>query len=72
LWETTSSDRDFRNNLWLSDKIKLKDLPNIKLTKPYPIKGYQAFYVDLKYKDPNGGTYTVSTRVFVTDGQKLL
>jgi PhoPQ-activated pathogenicity-related protein len=72
LWETTSSDRDFRNNLWLSDKIKLKDLPNIKLTKPYPTKGYQAFYVDLKYKDPNGGTYTVSTRVFVTDGQKLL
>lgn len=72
LWETTSSDRDFRNNLWLSDKIKLKDLPNIKLTKPYPTKGYQAFYVDLKYKDPNGGTYTVSTRVFVTDGQKVL
>jgi len=72
LWQTTSSDRDFRNNLWMSKNIKLRDLPNIKLTKEYPKKGYQAFYVDMKYKDPNGGTYTVSTRVFVTDGAKVL
>lgn len=72
LWQTTSSDRDFRNNLWLSENIKLKELPKISLTKPYPTKGYQAFYVDLKYKDPNGGSYTTSTRVFVTDGEKLL
>lgn len=72
IWHTTSSDRDFRNNLWLSENIKLKELPKINFTKPYPTKGYQAFYVDLKYKDPNGGTYTTSTRVFVTDGEKLL
>ncbi|MFT4734760.1 MAG: PhoPQ-activated pathogenicity-related protein [Algoriphagus sp.] len=72
LWQTTSSDRDFRNNLWISEKIKLIDLPNIKLTKEYPKKGYQAFYIDMKYKGPNGGTYTVSTRVFVTDGIKVL
>jgi PhoPQ-activated pathogenicity-related protein len=72
LWQTTSSDKDFRNNLWMSEQIKLKDLPNIKLTQEYPKKGYQAFYVDMKYKGPNGGTYTVSTRVFVTDGSKVL
>jgi PhoPQ-activated pathogenicity-related protein len=72
LWQTTSSDRDFRNNLWMSQNIKLKDLPNIKLTQEYPKKGYQAFYVDMKYKGPNGGSYTVSTRVFVTDESKVL
>ena len=72
LWHTTSTDRDFRNNLWVSKNIKLKDLPSIKLTQSYPAKGYQAFYVDMKYKGPNGGTYTVSTRVFVTDGTKVL
>lgn len=73
LWETTSSDRDFRNNLWLSRNIKLDGSSQIKLIQAYPKKGYQAFYVDLKYKDPNGsGTYTVSTRVFVTDGGKVL
>ncbi|NBA84959.1 PhoPQ-activated pathogenicity-like protein PqaA type [Emticicia sp. CRIBPO] len=72
IWWTTSSDRDFRNNLWLSKKLKLKDEPGIKVTVPSPAKGYQAFYVDLKYKDPSGGTYTVSTRVFVTDSEKVL
>ena len=72
IWSTTSSDRDFRNNLWLSDKIKLTKSPNISFVKPYPTKGYQAFYLDLKYKDPNGGSYTTSTRVFVTDINKVL
>lgn len=72
LWSTTSSDRDFRNNLWQSNNIKLKNEPVVKVAMPYPTKGYVAFYVDLKYKDPNGGTYTVSTRVFVTDGNKVL
>ncbi len=72
IWWTTSSDRDFRNNLWLNKKLKLKDEPGIKVTVPTPAKGYQAFYVDLKYKDPSGGTYTVSTRVFVTDSEKVL
>jgi hypothetical protein len=28
--------------------------------------------MDLKYKDPNGGTYTVSTRLFTTDTEKVL
>ncbi len=72
LWSTTSSDKDFRNNLWLSRNIKLKDLPQIKVSQAYPNKGFQAFYVDLKYKDPTGGTYTVCTRVFVTDTSKVL
>jgi PhoPQ-activated pathogenicity-related protein len=72
LWTTTSSDRDFRNNLWLSKNIKLTTLPKINLVQPYPSKGYKAFYLDLKYKDPNGGTYTTSTRVFVTDTNKVL
>jgi hypothetical protein len=43
-----------------------------KYTIPYVKKGYQAFYMDLKYKDPNGGTYTVSTRIFTTDTNNVL
>lgn len=72
LWHTTSSDRDFRNNLWLSRNVKLDSLPTIRVMISFPKKGYQAFYLDLKYKDPNGGTYTTSTRVYVTDGEKVL
>ena len=71
LWETTSSDKDFRNNLWLNRKLKIDNPSQIKVSKTYPKKGNQAFYVELKYKDPNGGFYSVCTRVFVTDTQKL-
>ncbi|MDP1813630.1 MAG: PhoPQ-activated protein PqaA family protein [Leadbetterella sp.] len=71
LWHTTSADRDFRNNLWLSRNIKLESLPDIRVMVPFPKKGFQAFYLDLKYKDPNGGTYTTSTRVYVTDVEKV-
>lgn len=72
LWATTSSDRDFRNNLWLSKNIKLSGSNTIKASLPYPKKGYQAFYLDLKYKDPNGGTFTTSTRVYVCDAAGVL
>ncbi len=71
LWETTSSDKDFRNNLWLNRKLKIDNPSQIKVSKTYPKKGNQAFYIELKYKDHNGGYYSVCTRVFVTDTQKL-
>ena len=31
----------------------------------------QAFYLDLKYKDPNGGEYTESTRMYVADNDEV-
>ncbi len=71
IWGTTSADRDFRNNLWLTRRIKLNGT-SVKYTVPFVKKGFQAFYVDLKYKDPNGGSYTISTRVFTTDTDKVL
>jgi PhoPQ-activated pathogenicity-related protein len=71
IWGTTSADRDFRNNLWLTRSVKPQGSTE-KYTVPFVKKGYQAFYIDLKYKDPNGGTYTVSSRIFTTDKEKVL
>lgn len=71
LWETTSADKDFRNNLWVSKRLKYDDVAQIKIIKPYPKNGHQAFYLDLKYKDPNGGTYSVCSRIYVSDHNKL-
>jgi len=71
IWGTTSSDRDFRNNLWLTRSVKPQG-STVKYTIPFVKKGYQAFYIDLRYKDPNGGTYTVSSRIFTTDKEKVL
>ena len=71
IWGTTSADRDFRNNLWLTRRVKPEGSV-VKYTIPYTKKGFQAFYMDLKYKDPNGGSYTVSTRVFTTNTKEVL
>ncbi|CAM4240777.1 PhoPQ-activated pathogenicity-like protein PqaA type [Cytophagaceae bacterium 50C-KIRBA] len=71
IWGTTSADRDFRNNLWLTRRVKPVG-NTAKYVIPYVKKGYQAFYMDLKYKDPNGGSYTISTRIFTTDTDKVL
>ena len=71
IWGTTSADRDFRNNLWLTRQVKPQG-STVKYTIPFVKKGFQAFYIDLKYKDPNGGSYTVSSRIFTTDTDKVL
>lgn len=73
IWHTTSSDRDFRNNLWLNQRIKVQaGSKEIQQSIPLVKKGYQAFYVELKYKDAQGGTYSVCSRVYTTDQKQVL
>ena len=73
LWSTESEDRDFRDEEWTSLSIDEQQLQkNIEVQVDFPESGYRAFYLDLEYSDPNGGMYTKSTRMFVTDAEKLL
>lgn len=72
LWYATSSDRDFRNEKWQSRNLNISKEAKFKVIEKLPESGYKAFYVDLQYEDPNGGTYSVSTRVFMTDTEKIL
>lgn len=72
VWTATSSDKDFRNEKWTSYSLGVANTSKIKLQEAYAGSGYKAFYVDLKYKDANGGTYTVSTRMFLTDSKGIL
>jgi PhoPQ-activated pathogenicity-related protein len=73
LWSTDSEDTDFRNDKWSGKSLGLKSKKPSTVTalQPYPEKGYCAFYLDLKYKDANGGEYTESTRVFVADNDEV-
>ncbi|MEX1240852.1 MAG: PhoPQ-activated protein PqaA family protein [Cyclobacteriaceae bacterium] len=73
LWSTDSEDTDFRDEKWSGKSLELKEKKPavITTTQPFPEKGYRAFYVDLKYKDPNGGEYTQSTRMFVADEDEV-
>lgn len=72
LWYADSDDKDFRNEIWLSKDLNISHKAEIKTTEKFPAKGYRAFYLDLKYQNQNGGDYTVSTRAFMVDGNKIL
>ncbi|HTE31097.1 MAG TPA: PhoPQ-activated protein PqaA family protein [Chryseolinea sp.] len=72
LWSTNSPDTDFRNDKWEGKSLGLKKkTPVVSSMQPFPPSGYRAFYLDLKYKDPNGGEYTESTRMYVADNDEV-
>ena len=72
IWSADSKDMDFRNDKWESKSLGIKNKSKVIALKAFPAIGYRAFYVNLKYKDANGGEFTESTRVFMTDTKKIL
>ncbi|WP_138992225.1 PhoPQ-activated pathogenicity-related family protein [Larkinella sp. C7] len=71
VWSANSPDTDFRNETWTSKSLGVKNKAKVDVSEAYPASGYHAFYVDLKYANPNGGTYTESTRMFVSDNDEV-
>lgn len=71
VWHADSPDMDFRNDKWQSVSLGIKNKAKVETLEEFPLSGYRAFYVNLKYKDAQGGEYTESTRVFMTDNKKL-
>lgn len=72
LWSTNSADTDFRNDKWEGKSLGTKKKSNvITSNQAFPPSGYRAFYLDLKYKDPNGGEYSKSTRMYVADNDEV-
>lgn len=71
IWSADSQDQIFQDEKWTSKSLGVQNKSTIELTEPYPPTGFRAFYVDLKYKDPNGGEYTESTRMFLTDNDEV-
>ncbi|MEN8119716.1 MAG: PhoPQ-activated protein PqaA family protein [Bacteroidota bacterium] len=72
LWSASSTDRDFRDEEWTSTSLDAKNKSDIDTKVDYPQSGFKAFYMDLKYLDPNGNEYTKSTRMFVVDSTQIL
>ncbi len=71
LWYTDSRDRDFRDEHWSFDHVEKGKSNTINTSLDFPRAGYRAFYLDLKYRGPNGGKYTKSTRMFVMDDHQV-
>lgn len=70
LWSADSEDRDFRDEEWKSTKIS--EAGEVTYTVKYPKTGFKAFYIDLEFADPKGGTYTKSTRMYLADDDEVL
>ena len=71
LWSATSDNMVFTKATWTGRSLNSAGKEKIEVTEPFPATGFKAFYLDLKYKDPNGGEYTQSTRMFVADKDEL-
>lgn len=71
LWTAGSDDRDFRESIFQSRNISLAS-HDLQISIEYPESGFRAFYVDLIYPDPNGGTYSKSTRMFIANEDQIL
>jgi len=72
LWSADSKDQDIRDDKWTGKSLGIKGKSKINISQEFPSSGFRAFYIDLKYKDKNGRTYTESTRVFLTNSKALL
>lgn len=72
LWESNSDDRDFRDNHFTSEPIKMTGEEIVEISVPYPKSGFRAFYVDLQYYAPDGSIYTKSTRIFLSNNKEIL
>lgn len=71
LWCSTSTDRDFRDEKWISRSLDARGKSAIEVEVGFPESGYKAFYVDLVYKAPAGHEFTQSTRMFVAGEEGL-
>jgi PhoPQ-activated pathogenicity-related protein len=71
IWSANSTDMIFQDEKWEGKSLGIKNKGTISVSEAYPASGYRAFYIDLKYKVPTGGTYTESTRMFLTDNDEI-
>jgi PhoPQ-activated pathogenicity-related protein len=72
VWSANSANMIFRKAVWTSRDLQgSAGQKKISFTEKFPRSGFRAFYLDLIYKDPNGGEYTESTRMFVADKNEL-
>jgi PhoPQ-activated pathogenicity-related protein len=71
LWSADSRDMNFRKSVWEGKSLGAAGKEKVVFTEKFPAGGFRAFYLDLKYRNFNGGEYTQSTRMFVADKDEL-
>ncbi len=72
IWTADSEDRDFRDAEFVSQSLSVSKTDQVNASVDFPKSGYRAFYLNLKYRDPNQDEYITSTRMFVANPEKIL
>ncbi len=72
LWQAASADRDFRDETWTSEKVTEGAADPVEVSLDLPESGYKAFFLDIEYRAPGGGSCMKSTRMFVADTSGIL
>ena len=72
VWTACSGSRDFRKAKWEKSEVEDKDIGWCSIPLVLPEEGYKAFYAEVYYYSPLGGTYSKCSRVFVADKNKIL
>jgi PhoPQ-activated pathogenicity-related protein len=71
LWSAHSDDRDFRDNQWTAQTLKIEQgSSHAKATIPFPKSGYQANLMELELKTDSGHPFNLSTQVQVSPDTK--
>ncbi len=71
-WSAVSDDRDFRDEEWSKTVVETENSGQAIYKTKFPEKGFKAFYIDMEYSNPRGGSYTKSTRMFIVDEHEVL
>lgn len=72
VWIASSTDRDFRDNVW-KDALRADKEGDVYTARvPYPESGLASFYVDLVYPSPIGGEFTQSTQIYILTPEGLV
>ena len=67
LWTAHSDDRDFRDNQWTAQTLKItRGSSHAKASIPTPKSGYQAYLMEVELKTDTGHPYKLSTQAQVT------
>ena len=72
LWSADAPSSDFRKATWEATPLKLTPRNGLlHITIPLPNKEFRAQYIDLTFLRPDRSTYTLSTRIFITQPNGL-
>jgi PhoPQ-activated pathogenicity-related protein len=67
LWTAHSDDRDFRDNQWTAQTLKItRGSSHAKASIPKPKSGYQAYLMEVELKTDTGHPYKLSTQAQVS------